>query len=80
MVTPHVRTNINSFYQRTRLLANRQNRSISLHVRKLSFRALLEKKSRKQQLQVLQSIRSRRFTIPEGEDFSLEVIRKDRKR
>ena len=79
MNTLHVRSVPDDLYQRLQQLAQTRNRSLSAQVVVMLAQSL-EEERRRNQAQVMTSIRRHRFTPPAQSPSSLELLREDRER
>jgi plasmid stability protein len=76
----HVRSVPETLYLRLKELAAARNRSLSAQVIEMLSQAVEEEDLRQRQVQILDSIRRRRFKPPESAPSSLELLREDRER
>ena len=76
----HVRNVPDPLYQRLQALAQRHHRSLSAQVVELLSQGVTEEEQRLQQAAALDTIRRRRFTLPEGAANSLDLLHEDRNR
>jgi plasmid stability protein len=76
----HVRGVPEDLYQELRELAQQQQRSLSAQVIALLERAMADEQRRRQQGELLASIRRQRFTPQPGAPDSLTLLREDRAR
>jgi plasmid stability protein len=68
MATLHVRGLPDELYEQVRRLASARHRSLSAEVTALLEQALAEESRRQEQTVLLENIRRRRYTAPEGMD------------
>ncbi len=80
MSTLHVRSIPDDLYTRVQELARTSNRSLSAQVVTMLYQALEDEEHHRQQSQVLQAIRRRRFEPPKGDPNSVDLLREDRHR
>ncbi len=80
MNTLHVRSIPDNLYRRLQELAKVRHRSLSAQVVEMLTQALTEEELRLKQVDVLLSIRRRRFTPPDNSPTSLELLKEDRQR
>lgn len=80
MSTIHVRSVPEELYDRIQKLAAAKNHSISAEVISLLDHAVEAEESRKQQAQLLNKIRRRRFTPPANSADSVKLLHEDRNR
>ena len=79
MATIHVRGVPEELYEQVRSLAAASQRSLSAEIIQLLEQALADEIVRKEQSALLESIRRRRYTPPEGMS-SVAMLREDRQR
>jgi plasmid stability protein len=79
MATIHVRGVPEELYEQVRSLAAASQRSLSAEIIQLLEQALADEIVRKEQPALLESIRRRRYTPPEGMS-SVVMLREDRQR
>ena len=80
MPTLHVRSVPDALYEQLRSLAYAEQRSLSAQVIDLLARALEQENGRRQQAELLATIRRRRYTPPRAAPDSTELLREDRTR
>ena len=78
MHTLHVRSVPDDLYESLKELAQARQRSLSAQVISLLDRALLEEQRRREQSEVLATVRRRRFTPPLDAPTSVDLLRNDR--
>ena len=76
----HVRSVPSELYERLHKLAKARNRSLSAQVINMLSQAVEAEERRKLQAEVLNSIRSRRFSVPEDAPSTLALLHEDRAR
>jgi plasmid stability protein len=76
----HVRSVPDDLYQQLQRLARARNRSLSAQVVEILAQAVAEDALRLEQSAALNSIRRRRFSLPEQAPTSLELLHEDRAR
>ncbi len=80
MQTLHVRSVPDELYNRLRVLAQSEQRSLSAQVIQMLDRALAEEAKHQEQAQILADIKRRRFAPPAAAPDSIEMLREDRNR
>ena len=80
MPTLHVRSVPDELYEQIRSLAYAEQRSLSAQVIDLLARALEEENGRRQQGDLLATIRRRRYAPPRAAPDSTDLLREDRAR
>ena len=76
----HVRSVPSKLYERLQKFAQAHNRSLSAQVITMLSQAVETEERRQLQAEVLNSIRSRRFSVPEDTPSTLALLHEDRVR